>query len=48
MIKRPNNPTAGQAAIAPQLAIGHYWLGLPEAGRSASRGTRIQKGIYGG
>jgi len=30
----PNHPAAGQAGIAPQLAIGHRWPGLPEPARS--------------
>jgi len=30
-----NKPAAGNAGIAPQLAIEHHWPGLPEPGRSA-------------
>jgi hypothetical protein len=29
----PNKPAAGNAGIAPQLAIGYYWPGVPEPGR---------------
>jgi hypothetical protein len=43
----PNHPAAGKAGIAPRLAIGHYWPGLPEPGRSpkirAERG-RLKSG----
>ena len=28
-----NKPAAGNAGIAAQLAIGHQWPGVPEAGR---------------
>jgi len=31
--RRPNKPAAGNAGIAPQLAIGHHWPGVPEPGR---------------
>jgi hypothetical protein len=30
----PNQPATGKAGIARQLTIGHYWPGLPAAGRS--------------
>ena len=29
----PNKPAAGNAGIAPQLAIGHHWPGVPEPER---------------
>ena len=32
---KANEPAAGKAGIAPLLAIGHHWPGLPEPGRSA-------------
>ena len=31
--KDPNKPAAGNAGIAPQLAIGHHWPGVPEPER---------------
>jgi hypothetical protein len=34
---RANNPAAGKAGIANQLAIGHSWPGLPEPGRSTRK-----------
>jgi len=30
---RPNQPAAGNAGIASQLAIGHHWPGVPEPER---------------
>jgi hypothetical protein len=30
---RANHPAPGKAGIAPRLAIGHHWAGLPEPGR---------------
>jgi hypothetical protein len=29
----PNHPAASKVAIAPQVAIGRYWPGLPEPSR---------------
>jgi len=37
----PNKPAAGKAGLAPWLAIGHHWSGLPEPGRWAETLTQM-------